>query len=331
MPEAQRWGQSLGIINQFYLIFMYFLRAVHERDEFNPALFSKAKPLLEYLSSTASPGFLNHRKYSNCSTYFSRQLQSHFWFWTRQSLQCSGQNLNRLCPSKSFPGRLLLNAQKIPYTANCVLSRSVVSDPLWPYGLKPIKVLCPWDVSGKNSGVRCHFLLQGIISYVSCIAGGSFTGWTTKEAPAAAAAKSLQSCPTLCDPRDGSPPGSAVPGILQARTREWAAISFSNAWKWKVKSLQSCPTPCDPMDCSPPGSSVHGISQARVLEWGAIAFSNAWKWKLKVKSLSRVRLCATPRTAAHKAPPSLGFPRQEHWSGVPSSSPRGAPMYCQNH
>ena len=52
---------------------------------------------------------------------------------------------------------------------------------------------------------------------------------------AAAAAKSLQSCPTLCDPRDGSPPGSPIPGILQARTLEWVAISFSNAWKWKVK------------------------------------------------------------------------------------------------
>ena len=54
-------------------------------------------------------------------------------------------------------------------------------------------------------------------------------------AAAAAAAKSLQSCPTLCDPRDGSPPGSPVPGILQARTLEWVAISFSNAAKWKVK------------------------------------------------------------------------------------------------
>jgi len=50
----------------------------------------------------------------------------------------------------------------------------------------------------------------------------------------ATAAKSLQLCPTLCDPRDGSPPGSPVPGILQARTLEWVAISFSNAWKWKV-------------------------------------------------------------------------------------------------
>ena len=90
---------------------------------------------------------------------------------------------------------------------------------------------------------------------------------------AAAAAKSLQLCPTLCDPRDGSPPGSPVPGILQARTLEWVAISFSNACKWKVK----------------------------------------------VKSLSRLRLLATPWTAAYQAPPSMGFSRQEYWSGVPLS------------
>ena len=92
---------------------------------------------------------------------------------------------------------------------------------------------------------------------------------------AAAAAKSLQSCPTLCDPRDGSPPGSPVPGILQARRLEWVAISFSNAWKWEVK----------------------------------------------VKSLSGVWLLATPWTAAHQAPPSMGFSRQEYWSGVPLPSP----------
>ena len=91
-------------------------------------------------------------------------------------------------------------------------------------------------------------------------------------AATAAAAKSLQSCPTLCDPIDGSPPGSPVPGILQARTLEWVAISFSNACK-HAKSLQSCPTLCDLIGSSPPGSSVHGILQARILEWGAIAFS----------------------------------------------------------
>ena len=93
---------------------------------------------------------------------------------------------------------------------------------------------------------------------------------------AAAAAKSLQSCPSLCDPIDGSPPGSPVPGILQGRTLEWVAIPFSTAWKWrvKVKSLSRVRL-SDPMDCSPPGSSVHGIFQARVLEWGVIAFSGS--------------------------------------------------------
>ena len=94
-------------------------------------------------------------------------------------------------------------------------------------------------------------------------------------AAAAAAAKSLQSCPTLCDPIDGSPPGPAVPGILQARTLDWIAISFSNVWKWKVK----------------------------------------------VKSLSCARLLATPWTAAHQAPPSMGFSRQKYWSGVPLPFP----------
>ena len=92
---------------------------------------------------------------------------------------------------------------------------------------------------------------------------------------AAAAAKSLQSCPTLRDPRDGSPSGFPVPGILQARTLEWVAISFSNTWKWKVK----------------------------------------------VKSLSHVPLFATLWPAAFQAPPSMGFSRQEYWSGVPLSSP----------
>ena len=88
-------------------------------------------------------------------------------------------------------------------------------------------------------------------------------------------AKSLQSCPTLCDPIDGSPPGSPVPGILQARTLEWVAISFSKCRKVKSESevTQSCLTLSDPMDCSLTGSSIHGIFQARVLEWGAIALS----------------------------------------------------------
>ena len=125
----------------------------------------------------------------------------------------------------------------------------------------------PWNSPGQNTGVGSHSLLQGIfLTQVSRIAGGFFTSWA-----AAAAAKSLQLCLTLCDPIDGSPPGPAILGILQARTLEWVAISFSSAWKWNVK----------------------------------------------VKLLSHARLFTIPWPAAYQAPPSMGFSRQEYWSGVP--------------
>ena len=126
------------------------------------------------------------------------------------------------------------------------------------WSLVPLPFLKPAWTSGISWFTYCWSLAWRILSItlLACVA---------------AAGKSLQLCPTLCDPRDGSPPGSPVPGILQARTLEWVAISFSKAWKWKVKG----------------------------------------------KSLSRVRLLATPGTAAHQAPPSLGFSRPEHWSGVP--------------
>ena len=81
-------------------------------------------------------------------------------------------------------------------------------------------------------------------------------------------------------------------------------------------------TLCNPIDGSPPGSLVPGILQAGTLEWVAISFSNAWKWKVKGKSLSGVRPFTTPWTAAYQAPPSMGFSRQEHWSGPPVPSPR---------
>ena len=88
-----------------------------------------------------------------------------------------------------------------------------------------------------------------------------------------------------------------------------------------TKLLQSCLTLCDPIHSSPPSSPIPGILQARTLEWVAISFSNAWKWKVKVKSLSHVRLVATPWTAAYQAPPSMAFSRQEYWSGMPLPSP----------
>ena len=88
-----------------------------------------------------------------------------------------------------------------------------------------------------------------------------------------------------------------------------------------AKSLQSSPTLCDPRDGSPLGCPVPGILQARTLEWVAMSFSNAWQWKVKVRSLSHVRPSATPWTAALQAPLSMGFSRQEYWSGLPLPSP----------
>ena len=142
--------------------------------------------------------------------------------------------------------------------------RSCLSQPTWPHPTSALHV--------GTAGTSAPIVSQGTVSFNLALCS------------AAAAAKSLQLCPTLCNPRDGSPPGYPVPGILQARTLEWVAISFSNAWKWKVK----------------------------------------------VKSLSRVRLLATPWTAAYQAPLSMGFSRQEYWSGVPSPSPSSLLYYLVN-
>ena len=120
--------------------------------------------------------------------------------------------------------------------------------------------LTRWTFVGKVTSLLFHMLSRLVMH---------------SAAAAAAAAKSLQLCPILWDPRDGSPPGSPIPGILQARTLEWVAFSFSNAWKWKVK----------------------------------------------VKSFSHVWLLVTPWTAAYQAPPSMGFAREEYWSGLPLPSP----------
>ena len=108
---------------------------------------------------------------------------------------------------------------------------------------------------------------------------------------------------------------------LGSRVSTFVHLQWKGSAAAAAKSLQSCPTLCDPIDGSPPGSPIPEILQARTLEWVAISVSNAWKWKVKVKSLSRVRLLATPWTAAHQGPWSMGFSRQEYWSGVPLPSP----------
>ena len=92
-------------------------------------------------------------------------------------------------------------------------------------------------------------------------------------------------------------------------------VTFRTVAAAAAKLLQACLTMCDPIDGSPPGSLIPGILQARTLEWVAISFSNAWKWKVKVKLLSRVWLLATSWFAAYQTPPSMGFSRQEYWSG----------------
>ena len=117
------------------------------------------------------------------------------------------------------------------------------------------------------------------------------------------------------------PPGKPLicsKWLSHAQSRVNFLTPFSSAAA--AKSHQLCPTLCDPIDGSLPGSSVPGILHTRTLEWVAISFSNAWKWKVKVKSLSRVWPLATLWTAAYQAPPSMGFPRQEYWSGVPLPS-----------
>ena len=128
------------------------------------------------------------------------------------------------------------------WSATC----TVKSDSLQPHGLA-CQVPLPMEFSRREywSGVPLPlpgYLPDSRIEPVSpALAGDSLPLHHLGTLAAAAAAKSLQSSPTLCHPIDGSPPGSPVPGILQARTLEWVAISFSNAWKWKVKvKLLSC-------------------------------------------------------------------------------------------
>ena len=128
----------------------------------------------------------------------------------------------------------------------------------------------------KNNRIRFTCLQRSAVHPTSVLSVLTF-----KAAAAAAAAKSLQSCPTLCNPIEGSPTGSSVPGILQARTLGWVAISFSNAWKWKVK--------------------VKSLSRVPLLATQLLA----------------TRLLVTPWTVAYQAPPSMGFSRQEYWSGSP--------------
>ena len=270
-----------------------------------------------------------------------------------------------------------------------------MSDSLWPHGLGPARLLCPWDFPGKNSEVGCHSLLQGIFLNQGSNPGVHCGQTLPSEPLQFSSVQSLSRVP-LCYPMNRSTPGLPVhhqlleftqthvhwvsdatqpshplsspslPALnlsqhqglfkwvssshqvakvsgfqLQHQSFQWATVAANtiipciyNIFIYKclykiyiftyaaaaAKSLQSCLTLCDLIDGSPPGSPVPGILQARTLERVAISSSNAWKWKVKVKSLSRVQLLATPWTAAYQAPPSMGFSRQEYWGGLPLPS-----------
>ena len=121
-------------------------------------------------------------------------------------------------------------------------------------------------------------------------------------------------------------------GFPYAGPRQCSSLLFSLGGDYRVyagaKSLQSCLTLCNPIEGSPPGSPIPGILQARILQWAAISFSSAWKWKVKVNLLSCVQVFVTPWTAAYQAPPSMGFSRQEYWSGMPLPSLIGWIIGC---
>ena len=113
-------------------------------------------------------------------------------------------------------------------------------------------------------------------------------------AAAAAAAESLQSCSTLCDPIGGSPPGSPRPWDSPGKNTGVGCHFLLQCMKVKSESevAQSCPTLCDPMDCSLPGSSIHGIVQARALEWGDIAFSALRDWSKRNENIRLIQECS---------------------------------------
>ena len=150
-----------------------------------------------------------------------------------------------------------------------------------------------WEREARNVLLCFLFLYSYLFCRILQYLNDCYQNKINIKLAAAAAAKSLQMCLTLCNPIDGSPLSSPVPGILQARTLEWVAISFSNAWKWKVKSesevAQSCSALRDPMDCSLPGSSIHGFSRQEY--WSGVPLPSLIKLANKGQSNERCIFC----------------------------------------
>ena len=161
---------------------------------------------------------------------------------------------------------------------------------------------------------HCSFLLLSSILFCESVYPLTWAVFAT--------AKSLQLCPTLCDLTDGSPPGS--PSLEFSRQEYWSGMPSPSPIGIVLLLLLVASVVSDsvrPHRRQPTRLPIPGILQARTLEWIAISFPNAWKWKVKVKSLSLVWPSATPWTAAFQVPPSMGFSRQEYWSGVPLPPP----------
>ena len=197
------------------------------------------------------------------------------------------------------------------------------------YGVFPARILEWVAMSSSRGSSRPRDQ-----TYISCVFWNSsifFTAEFTRNllktfrllqlcsALAAVAAKSLQSCPTLCDPIDGSPPGSPIPGILQAKTLEWVAISFSNAWKWKVKVKSLSHVWCFTTPWTAAYQAPPPMGFSRQEYWSGVPLPSPNHQFSSVHLLSHVQLFVTPWTTAYQAPPSMGFSRQEYWSGVLNS------------
>ena len=136
----------------------------------------------------------------------------------------------------------LLSEDSLSFTS---WRRSLWTEDLWPFKIHIWNLITKTKIFGGEAfGRQLGHEGEAFMNGISALARGDMremlspslsTTWEHGQKAAATAAKLLQSCPILCDPINGSPPGSPVPEILQARTLEWIAISFSNAWKWKVK------------------------------------------------------------------------------------------------
>ena len=214
---------------------------------------------------------MRHASHSRLPTSGSYALLNMQWKWHMSGNPAAAPSQGCLLRGTQWRCcRRLIEEGRRPDSQNWHLWHLLHLNPMYS------KVPCVWGLITSNAGWRHRIVYLPEDPGNTVVSSGELRPVSpTREDAAAAAAKSLQSCLTLCDAVDGSTSSSPIPGILQARTLEWVAISFSTAWKWKVK----------------------------------------------VKLLSRVQLSPTPWTAAHQAPLSMGFSRQEYWNGVLLPSP----------